>query len=131
MAEGVRPSAGCLAHCLPGTVFFPFSVITWDSGKGQVAAQAWELPVAPVGTPRLQGQHCPSLPSCMQHCHCSVVLQARGTRACRWKTQYPVDLFFLPVLLQEISDEEREHGNHFYLTFSLCWVNAEEDGGTE
>lgn len=42
-----------------------------------------------------------------------------------------MDLFLLPVLLQAISDDETEHGNRFCLTSSLCWVNPEEDGGTQ
>lgn len=82
------------------------------------------------GNTQAAGQGCP-LPASLQHCHGSVVLQARGSRACGWKTQYPTDLLLLPVLLQVISDDEREHGNHFCLTFSLCWVNPEEDGGTQ
>lgn len=83
------------------------------------------------GNTRAAGQGCPCLPTSLQHCCCSVVLQARASRACGCKTQYPTDVFLLPVLLQVISDDERERGNHFYLTFSLCWVNPEEDDGTQ
>lgn len=95
MGEGVSPSAGSLAPCLPGTMFFPFSVTTWDSGKGQVAAQAWELLLWEHPGCRSVLSFPPNQPAAL---HSSVMLQARGSRACCWKTQYPVDLFLLPAL---------------------------------
>lgn len=39
------------------------------------------------GNTQAAGEGCASLPASLQHCHGSVVLQPRGSRACGWKTQ--------------------------------------------
>lgn len=85
-----------------------------------------------MGTPRLQVRAVLlSQPACSiaMAVLCSSHVEAEPVAG--KPSQYPTDLFLLPVLLQVISHDEREHENHFYLTFSLCWVNPEEDGGTQ
>lgn len=114
MGEGVSPAADSLAPCLPGTMFFPFSVTPWHSGKGQVAAQG----VGYVGTPRLQVR---AVLLSQQSCSIAIAVLSSShveSRACGWKTQYPTDLFLLPELLQAISHDERENMEIIFISLS-------------
>lgn len=127
----VKPQEKVSAHFLACLV--PCSSLLCDHlglWKGTRGSLGLGVVHCSCGNTQAADQGCPCVPTSLQHCHCNVVLQAHGSRVCGWKTQYPTDLFLLPALLQVISDE-RERGDNFDLTFSLCWVNPEEDGGTQ